>query len=520
MSRLVGGKNTDQRTEASKGQILLQESSPVFVSGDEIDYAEQYPLAPIGEERYDGETLIHTTTCQITLAVPKDLSARITGHHWTHFSLYRTEDLDDPLTDLANATETYIWVKDVPIARPVFVTRLGATPGVLTVDADQSPLQASDIGSIINIDGDLFIIQKVISTSEGFVTDENGAVVSTSKSNVWGVIGGDYLQFISLSKPTGSDVSLYVKSGVYSDESIIGKQLVFPDGKIGIVRYIEVVGGNTIFGVCDLNGITATSGAPFAAITGSGRTVSDDASDEIIRARKESGEPLYFLQTRFFKELPSGKLGAVSGGAYFVARYRDSEYYYSQLANIFRAGYYHPAFQYNQKPVGSITRLAPYQESVCVFGKNFTYYLDTTVVINSGEPRVGEFIATYGDPRLLSDNIGVVAEGSCAKLGNGSEMIFTGEPAVRMFNGSQYSDNYADGTIQNSKLAPMFFKNIMNWDSLNGLKMWGSVSVPGRASLSVLPVPEIIGDIIETGDNEFVIIESGNQTSNIIEDGV
>lgn len=522
MSRMIGSKNTYTRINAQLGQILLQETAPVNVKVDESDYTEMLTYDEIDS----------LTGTAIELKVPRDECDRLTGNLWTHYSIYRTENINGKNVDLATVGETYIWCEDVPCVRFLNIETidyyeyepLSLIPG-LAVFSSWTPLLPSDEGNIIYVSGFKLKIQKIISTTEAFLTFYNDLPLNTNQLGNWnkmGVIGvsdtdtSNIIYFSSRNKPIESDYAEYTEVGnqLQIREDLIGKQIMFPNGEVGIIVSGRLFGGYAIYKIYELTGEPKlTNCAVFSPIS---RIYKDTVKDEILRSRKESGDPLYYLQTRFFTALPNGKIGAVAGGAYFTTRYNCPEYYYSQVANLYRTGYYHTSFQYNKKPVGNITRLKSYPDGLVIFGQNSTYLLDLSVSLNSGEPLVGEYVITYLDPKLLTNNVGTHGDSNCAEVDNGVEIILTGETAVRTFDGQRYSGNIADNSIQKTKIDNLYYDNVVSYDTRNGIRIWGSNAVKGK-KLNIRTSPIERGDIIETGHNDIEIIESGNRDKEVIE---
>ncbi len=471
MSRLTGSDNVYGRDSALSGQILYQESSanagiPDFVEARTINEIGTTFLSNIGES---------LNTFKLRLKVPRDQGLNAPSH-WTHFSIYRTQNIDGENVDLATVQETYLWLEDIPIVRSFKLKSI--QDGVLSIArsefAERNFLQ-SDTGATVNVRGMYDAIYKITRVHN------DGVCADIIEANAHGIppdrIFTDEIGAIGSQNPTyykRYEVGDCVEIGIpldYQDDVKEGEQLIDYEGRTVIIKYVYLTGTETRLGVLEKDGVLVDEG--ILTIGVEDRVYTDSVNDAVLEGRKESGEPLYFLQTRFFKPLPNGKLSGITGGAYFVAQMRDSEFYYSQVANIYRTGYYHPAFQYNDKPIGAITRIKEYPNSLVVFTKNSTYYLDPSIITNAGDSRLGEYIPTFPDPRLITDKIGVLSEGNCSKVGSGGEIIFTGEPAVRFFDGYKYGDNLADGLVQNTKIQKFYHSVTSVWDKRTGLKLWG-----------------------------------------------
>ena len=501
LGRLVGANGIYQRTDADKSQVLQQESAANAASErsgnenvvTEKDYTEIFTINAIGEtyRARNGAAYYHGNEVEVFMPLARE--GETDGRHWTHYPIYRTQNILSDTADLATVTETYLWAKDIQAVKSFVITGIFDSKIILSPEMSfDDYFTMQDLGATFKtLDGREM---KIIAFEESLSGAADSKYRSATVSYLDGTPVDDELSFV-VAHIGGGDQMIFDRavvdantaeytikdfgvnsSYVPSNDLVVGNQIVFYNGETAIIKYRRLEGADTVLGVFERDGEpeVATGDAPYiGVINPTSRIFFDITSDDQLQARKESGEPLYFLQTRFFEALPNGKLGAVAGGAYFTTTYKNGEYYYCSLRNLYRAGYYHPAFQYNDKPVGSITRLKAYPNSLCIFGKNFTYYLDPTIILNSGEERVGEYIPTFTDPRLITDRIGVYTESNSAKVENGGEFLLTGEPAVRFFDGYRYGENIADGKIQSSKIVNFYHAVVMWWTKRLGLKMVG-----------------------------------------------
>ena len=462
---------------------LLQETAPFFSESD-IDYVDGVSIKDIGEE--DSVT--------IDLELKSDM---------THYSIYRTRSLSELS---GTVSQTFLWANDIPAVK-IFAIQ-GATNSVIQLAPATgfAKFEKADERSVIIINETRYVIQYIDGPTRAFITSELGVPVTGSLSGVGHIGEGTQVQL---------DISGTPNVFENGTADMVGKVLFFPNGATAIGKKFTQ---DESIGLIEVQPLSDLPSNPLVVYSPTKRSYTDSVPDSTLLARSNSGQSLYYLQTRFHLPLRNSKIGAVIGGAYFTTPYGQGGYSWSQVANLFRFGYYHPAYQSNSKISGAITRFKAYPNYLVIFGKNFTYLVDPSLIINSGEERLGEFIPTFTDPRLLTSKIGVLREGSCTSMGDGMEIMLTGEPAVRVFNGTSYSENLADGSIQNTKIANLYHAVITDWDSRNGFRLWGSIAVPGKA-IEEQFAPPSIGDIIETGDNEFVVDESGQRDSEVIENG-
>ena len=480
MSRLSGANGKYQRTDAGESQVFVQESAANKAPDNvDTDYAEYYGVNAIGSEYKTRQGKDKINGQQVELFAPKNTEDELTGRLWTHYSLYRTEDLLDEEVDQGTAPETYIWAADIPMVKQFVVS--GIFDSIMYLSFGNT-FDVSDAGAVITTThGESYIIIDILSSTKALVTNADNSEVTGSVIFRYAHIGGGNQMCMTRIKVDDNTAEYTIIEGYDPIDSDVGNEIIFANGELCIIKYRIISDGVVTVGVFEVSGAPAASFKPTGGTTLLGvlsptsRVFTDTVTDDTLRARKESGEPLYFLETRFFSALPNGKLSAIAGGAYFTTSYKKSELYYCSLRNLYRAGYYHPGFQYNDKPIGSITRLKEYPNSLAIFGKNFTYYLDPTITLDAGENRVGEFIPVFTDPRLITNKIGIVTEGNAADIDTGGEVLLTAEPAVRTFDGYTFSDNLADDSIQNSRIAAFYHAVVMTWNKRRGLKIVGVV---------------------------------------------
>lgn len=467
LSRLTGGTVFLNRTDASLGQELEHESAANVTPLRSRDFLESITLNEISRQEDSGNSII--------LEMPYG-----DNRHYTHFTVYRTTNIMADDADFATVENKFLYVDDVPLTKLGYAVGYDQEPNGNTglVTFESTTMGVDDVGSIVrnsSLTEEFEIIEYIETVGNRVifrVTAETTPFILLTDD--WYVVGGSNVASGQRSFADNGDV-VYTADTQTRDfvSSDVGLQLFWADGRVSFIKKVlsadEVVLEEPDGTPEDFNGVEE-----FVCSFDPGtRTFNDTIADDVLTSYERRGDPSFFLQTRFFVPLPDGGFGAVKGGAYFVSSARDSEYYYSQLRDFYRTGCYHPTIQINTKPIGTITRLKEYPDVLCIFGKNFTYYLDTTIEYNGGEPRLGEFIVSYADPKLITNRVGCFGEGSSADIDNGGELIFTNEPAIRYFDGFKYSDNIALNAIQDTKISEMNIQVSMEWDKKRGLNMWG-----------------------------------------------
>lgn len=469
MSRNSGTLILFGRLDSEAGQVFLHESAGNKTPTKEKDYLEVHALAEIKLESNHNIVIFLNPPATV-------------NEHYTHYSVYRTKNIIAKNADFAVVGQTFIYNDDVPVVKIGIFTGFGVEPdGIVAEFTFISPtFNIQDVGSTLTSEtGTEYTIIALVVDSGSSVTLR---VTKTDQSPIgsptgkWYFIGAiDHficdLKFGSNGDPIADKTSGSGTRNFISSD--IGKQIYWSDGQVSIIKSINNPDEAVLYAKSGLPTELDDSGEICGVIGFKQRCYNDTITDSILAGYQESGESLFFLQTRNFRPLPNGTLGAVKGGAYFVSSTDESRYFYSQVAQFERTGSYHPTLQLNSKPVGVLTRLAGYPEALVIFGKNFTYYLDTTLETNGGFEELGEFIVVYVDPRLVDDKVGCPHEGCAALADHGGEYIFTNEPAIRYFDGFKYSDNLALNKIQESEITQLTLNVIMGWDKKRGLNIWG-----------------------------------------------
>lgn len=469
LCRLSGAPISYGRVDTVPGQVLLHESAANGTPNRENDYLESFPLSDISGSPSHGNEI------ELRPAVANNA-------HYTHYAIYRTKNMVAKNADFRIVENTYLYVDEVPMSKMGFALGVDIEGNLksATVTLESATMGIEDVGSILIHDSKTKF-HKIIEYIERSGNNVTFRIAQVDGSNLddfdlddWYYIGGDDL-FIGdrTEAPNGAinyTISIFGREFTEDD---VGQQMFWADGHVSFIKgFVDI---NTVI-IEDPDDIPVDFNdyGSFVATVGiTNRIYNDTVDDVTLGVYKESGDNFFFLQTRFFKPLPNGGVGALKGGAYFVSSLRNSEYFYSQLRNIYRTGSYHPDKQKNTKPIGVLTRLKDYPEALVIFGQNFTYYLDTTIEINGGNKLFGEFILVYPDPVLVDRKIGCPAIGCSAVVEGGGEIIFTNEPAIRHFNGFKYSENIAVSAVQDSFIAQIRAGTLLQWDKRRGLNIWG-----------------------------------------------
>ncbi len=502
-SLLAGAGKNSTRTDAGLGQVLYHESAANNSKTKPFDYLEKYQISEISdkspsisisdeEDKYNFsiQNYLAPNRSYINIPAPKKGSG-----HYNYSSIYRTTNTLAADANFELVNDTYIYCEDVPMVKMLRIisytepyVNLNPDVFVITARVNSQKITNRDLGNIITFAGgeeaELLAVEATSGEQQRLLC---GKIVPYDYSSIVGNIAffGSQRGYnldrqidpsgnISYLISSANRDSIYNQGDFTSDD--IGKIVVLSDNTILIITdvndlgdriYVSEVGGGPGENLLEERYFSGTIGF-------SGRVFSDNVKDDTLKARRNSAEPLFYLQTRFHEPLPNNNIGQISSGFLFLGSSIKNEYYYSQLSNVYRSGCYHPAFQYNDIFKVALTRIEEYPNKVLIiWGENYTYYVDTNIISNAGDNRLGEFIPTLPDPELITDRIGCPSRANAAKVADGAEFIFTSEPAIRVFDGRKYTDDLTQGRVHDSELIGFNQKVIAYWSKLLGLRIRG-----------------------------------------------
>lgn len=417
---------------------------------------------PVDALSGDVEGLVVAPVSNHTPTIPQE--------HWSHFSLYGTKDTGaygtDPITGIGNNPEIYVWLDDIPIMK-AFVcsgngTRLTATVGVFTQgdvgnDILDSAGATHGIGFLCDIAGarvysysspyalcaDVFALDECSMGADATleVTQANQTVTLVAG---WSIAGGGAFTF------TAADV---------------GKPIFFANGDI-----------DWITGFVDANHVTvrmlATRLSTAACIDPTTRDFGDTVTDDTIRARANYAE--FNCNHRFFAEMPFCDIGCTVPGFLAGAERGTSIVYYSAMSvkKPYLAGYYYPAFQFDNKPQDKIQRLKSFPDRLVAYCNSSTWATDTNRTLDDTIPNIGISIPILPNLNLV-DNIGVSHINSVKSVAIGQDILLTSEPGIRLFDGYKFSENLAYQQVGKTIEGLATFVNA-HYDPISGYILWGA----------------------------------------------
>lgn len=440
--------NGNNLTRQTPGNTLLIDSGTNAIDSNGIDY---------GVVRMERAPDIESPNLVTGLTIPTIDGTHIDGH-WDSYSIWGTADLGefgtDPVTGYANNPEQYIWIDDIPIMKSVRLNIYASTCTVVDGEITQK-----DVGSIIN-----YYTGTGFSSSEILTVNEIAGTFSIaashgSLSDVSGFIGASRGAKFTWNSVENKLTKIH---GFSITESDIGKRIFLSNGKR---VYIE----NVIGGVVYLAGNQTLESIVYGCWDPDERSFSDTVSNTMLKQRL-SGYP---CQQRFFKPLPESNIGLISSGFVVTAMRNENYIYYSQLPDKFDylAGYYHELYQISLIKDG-IRFLKQLNDKVVIYGYNSTSVMHMGSYSEIQLTELGISIATLPSQTVIDDNIGVISYGSIQSLENGYHLMITNEPAIRIFDGSKYSVNYASNKITEilKKLQP----NVISiYNPFTGYLFWG-----------------------------------------------
>ena len=186
------------------------------------------------------------------------------------------------------------------------------------------------------------------------------------------------------------------------------------------------------------------------------------------------------MNMRFYKPMINATVSAVTNNLLIVAGYLDSFIRYSNTFYLFRAGYYNVAYQYISNILRHVNSMFSINDIICIFTDTETY------IINSKQGKVmttdyGESYYMLPTPIKVSGSIGMRYKDSWTFHDKDKVIVFTSEPAIRLFNGSAYSDDLSNGSIHNTYINKFYTSLIIDYDQVRGTNFWSARSEDGNS---------------------------------------
>jgi len=444
------------------------------VSDDTILINEAPPYYP---EDVDESDYLEVTTADTKRYIKLHGSNRSST---THYSVYRTQDIDSDTADAYITPNTFIWVDDVPKVEFFWGVVTGGSPYKFTIyQTSLSPSRLSNTeNNYLNfINGNRFKIVKTLDLDLTAVLAPEH-IDTISGFNV-AYIGEGIMLKMSLHSKHGNRYAFKVEESrhylgdMFDLKEFAGYVLHFAWKEFAVIEDIKVINGEYYLIVNSSYDIsTMEDGFYYAVVNPVERWWVDSVDDDTLQYKKNAGDPLYINTQRYMKPLPNSDIAEIGANSLFASERSTSKYQYSQNVVPYRIGYYRPIYQENSIPA-EITAIKLFQDRLlAIFAKAATYVLDLYSSFDTGEKALGEYVITYGSPFLASDTVGVVYEQSILKIGNSYAIVFCSDRSVRLFDGKRYGDD-----ITTSKVGVLFkkYKNSVSigYSENSGIVIWG-----------------------------------------------
>jgi hypothetical protein len=368
--------------------------------------------------------------------------------HWTHYSLYGTQDIGvnglDPITGEGNNPERYIWMADLRIAAAFYATRNES--GLVTALVGE--FEEADVGSVLEWwDGDRDTILQYVSSTQVII--EGAAYPEGVKTGACAIGDGTVIE------ASQSGRTITRTRGGYFTANDVRKTLYWADGGYSIIT--DFVSHHNVRVHESRN--RELQGVTFDPVA---RSFNDTIDDEILLARTKD----YTVRNRAWEPLPLTNTGKITPGWIFTAVRDTQPFYYAQHApgTKYLAGYHNP-LQENNDCKDVIKRIEEFPNRIIFYCAQSVYGGPTNTSIPIEVPGTGEFINTFSGLQILDANIGVPDYGSVIDV-VGAQVCITSEPAVRVFDGFKFGPNLGEDAEGNELI-------------MNELRQWAHETAAG-----------------------------------------
>lgn len=406
------------RNRTTTGVAIEMESGPTAVDPNYIDYGESWTAAPIDEDNPEVAGVLTVPVDQITPAISQ--------YHWTHYAVYAPLDVGengtDPITGEANIPDRYTWLGDFPIAKAFTASRAGTR-----VTATDGEFEPGDVGATIDFESGVSdTIAAFVSASE-VDTVGNGTLSSRGAA-----IGGGTAMMCGQTDTTVTRSSGYSFSA--ADER---KTIFWADGtRSYIVAFVSV----TQVTVHE-SASKVTQGSTIGPVS---RSFTDNVPDEVLRGRT-AGFP---LRNRLWQAIPQCNTGGIVPGFLFAAVREGRKYYYSQIPTGFHylMGYYNAALQEGTVKDG-ITEFKEYPGTLAIRCQHSTVGVAINTFSEVRIDKIGEVVAVLTTQWTIDHTTGAQDYGGNVFTDKMQELVVTQTAELKMFDGSAYGPNLADGRV-------------------------------------------------------------------------
>jgi hypothetical protein len=408
----------------SQGVVIDAETGTTLPGSDDIDNAVICPLLPISAT---APTLISG------LSMPSDAGSAAGTQQWhfTHYSIWRTMDLNSPNpADTSKTTfndpNTYIWVADVRMCGAF----IGSASGN-TYTASQGQFGPEDVGSSITFENGQVRNILTVDTTGSIITFDSLGINATDQAACIG--GGRVIHGTVAENVLTANASVFTSADVR-------KTIFNGNGYRYIILSVSADGTQAT-----LDSTAGTQIEQGFTLDPTGRNFNDTISDDTLEARVD----FYTAYGRFMQPMPNCNMGVVIPGFVIAAQRLQPYVYYAGIDDAVSQliGQYVP-IQMTDQTHDAVTAFVPFANVLAVICAmstwSFTIGVSTLQVLQGSSEEVAILTLNQVDP-----TIGCLDYGSIQTIGNGLSIMITNEPggeALRTFNGSAYStqDNLQD----------------------------------------------------------------------------
>jgi hypothetical protein len=456
------GNATGEWTRLSEGRPPIFESGTTKPDENGKDYGEVFFESanyPSSNSQNIGDILIPTNTDPDSKTI-------------TDVGIYGSKNIgrntDPPgvgLGGIGNNPALLAWKKDIPVAKAIVATQSGTT-----VTVSQGSITQDDCGNTLywyNAGGygsyETTTIMSVLSESTFTVSDSK-----TRSATVAGIGHGR----LFAGYQTGD--RFFTTIGTPFEEDDEGCPIFIADGRILWIK--EYVSSSEVIVAysqeIEVQGATIYPPTGYNFIRKYNDGVVDDATDFPgegligIQDRIDSKQPIYWPR-RYYSPLPSGDIGHIDFGFIFIATRDETIFKYTDIgAKKYTLGYYRADHQ-KETVDTHIKDILTVGGTLIILLANKTRGMSPQTASDVGSNENAESIYKI-PPSYKIDDKGVALWRSIVFKG-GNIIAITNEPAVRLFNGTAWSEiNYAKDQVQ---------KYIETIDPSN---FAGAVYIPGR----------------------------------------
>lgn len=397
---------------------------------------------------------------------------------FTHYSIYRTTDIslilkyengeDVDLSDgrITNDVNGFTWVTDIPRGKIVPYTITADSfilnyPYVAGTWISSDRLSNNDtLSTIIPVDG--AISNKVLY----FAYNDSGEKIyllhpsAGQMDGTYGNVGCDHVAQATQVNGIVTSTSAFVSA------CAVGDYITWEDGTFSLVESID---SSTQITTADKSSRSTQYAGAFNMTSNKTRVYHDLTPDNVLKSKigYES------LLTRLMKPVPNCNVGTFVSGYFIGTNKGGNVISYSQVANSYHAGLHNPLIQKSYFINEGIHAITEINGIAIIRCKNKTYIMNPQQSQNAADPRFPDTVFILNDPQLVDGSIGTSNEVSVAKMDVGREVVLTSEPALRIFDGQQYSENLAEGRIQKSDMQKFTGPVTVDYDPIHGITLWG-----------------------------------------------